>query len=157
MITSPTGPQTEQLAPAPTPSPSLQPFFSGKMPLPPSVNAAYKLIKSRDGMRIGPTPALMQFKADAALLLTNAYADWSLINAIRDAHRKTPLSVTIRVYFSTEWKRDLDGAIKYVIDAAFERIRLNDNLVVRVEAEKSVDPLEPRVEIDIACALPMSR
>jgi Holliday junction resolvase RusA-like endonuclease len=149
--------QTTEEIPANT-SIQPRPFFSGSMPIPPSVNGAYQIIQMREGsritgMRLGPTPALEQFKRDAALMLTQGFHDWSLINAIRQSKTKTPLAVRLQVYFSSEWKRDLDGIIKYAIDAAFARIELNDNLVVKVEAEKLVDPLEPRVEIEIRCLI----
>lgn len=155
MIDTPTEP-TKILTIVPPTAPAQKPFFSGRMPIPPSVNMAYQIIRDRDshervrGMRIGPTPALDQFKRDASLMLTQAYHDWSLINAIRESKRKVPLAVKIEVYFATEWRRDLDGVIKYAIDAAFERMQINDNQVVEIQAEKLVDVVEPRVEIEIS-------
>jgi Holliday junction resolvase RusA-like endonuclease len=142
----------------PTQTIQLRPFFTGTVPVPPSVNAAYQIVQMREGsrvtgVRIGSTDALEQFKKDAALMLTQGYHNWSLINAIRQSKIKTPLVVRLQAYFSSEWKRDLDGIIKYTIDAAFERLELNDNLVVKVEAEKLVDPREPRVEIEIRCVV----
>src|SRR6266704_2237731 len=80
-----------------------QPFFRGTMPVPPSVNMAYKLIHTKDSMRVGPTVYLKNFK---------------------DA-----------------------------VDAAFDRIDINDNQIVKLEAEKLVDMVEPRVEIEISCLL----
>jgi Holliday junction resolvase RusA-like endonuclease len=131
-------------------------FFNGTMPIPPSVNMAYTIIQTKDGIRVGPTPALKRFKDDAILMLSQAYHDWSMINAIREAKRKVPLHVVLRVYFPTEWKRDLDGIIKYAVDAAFDRIQLNDNLIIKLEAEKHVDPVQPRIEIEISriCIVP---
>ncbi len=99
-----------------------QPFFRGTMPVPPSVNMAYKLIHTKDSMRVGPTVTLKNFKDDAALMLSQAYHDYALINGIRASKYKVPLHVVLRVYFPTEWKRDLDGIIKYAVDAAFDRI-----------------------------------
>jgi len=128
------------------------PFFKGVTPLPPSVNAAYKIVRSRrDGSdRVGPTKELEQFKQDAALLLSQAEIDWSLVNAVRASRRKTPLRVVARVYFSTEWRRDLDGVIKYAVDACFARMELDDRLVTTLVATKHVDPLQPRIEIEIS-------
>lgn len=143
---------TEDIQPLPIPG-KLLPIFSGSMPLPPSVNGAYKIVRAGDFQRIGPTPALEQFKRDAALTLTQAQCDWSTINAVRESKRKVPLAVTLRVYFSTEWKRDLDDVVKYAIDAAFTRMQLNDNLIIQLEAEKLVDIVEPRVEIDVRCVV----
>lgn len=127
-----------------------KPFFSGSMPVPPSTNHAYMIVRTKSGSRVGPTDQLTVFKEGAALMLSQAYHDWSLINAIRTSKRKVPLSVKIDAYFSSEWKRDLDGIIKFSTDAAFERIQLNDNQVVSVQAEKHVAVDEPRVEIEIS-------
>ncbi len=138
----------------------LSPFFRGKMPLPPSVDNAYKIItiRTKNGpiTTLGATPALDQFKIGAAWMLTQAYADWSVIEAIKNnkiRSKKTPLAVHITVYFSTEWKRDLDGVFKFAIDAAFNKMGLNDNLVVSIEAEKLVDASDPRVEIEVRCVV----
>src|SRR6266568_8550031 len=107
-------------------------------------------------MRVGPTVYLKNFKDAASKMLSDhekTFHDWSLINAIRASKYKVPLYVVLRVYFPSEWKRDLDGIIKYAVDAAFDRIQLNDNQIVKLEAEKLVDLVEPRVEIEISCLL----
>src|SRR6266702_2912656 len=77
----------------------LLPFFSGKMPLPPSVDNAYKIItiRTKNGpvTTLGATPALEQFKIGAAWMLTQAHADWSVIDAIKNnkiRSKKTPLA-----------------------------------------------------------------
>ena len=138
----------------------LLPFFSGKMPLPPSVDNAYKIItiRTKNGpvTTLGATPALEQFKIGAAWMLTQAHADWSVIDAIKSSKNKSnkvPLAISMHVYFSTDWKRDLDGVFKFAIDAAFTRMQLNDNLVVSIEAEKLVDASDPRVEIEVRCVV----
>lgn len=136
-----------------------RPFFSGSMPLPPSIDDAYQVIKDYDenhrvrGSRIGPTPALDQFKHDAGLLLSQCYHDWSLINAIRSSKRHVPLAIELRVYFRTMWKSDLDNREKFAIDAVFERLDLNDNTVVDIHLVKDVDAVDPRVEIEVRCVL----
>lgn len=137
------------------------PFFSGVMPLPPSLNASYK---PRAGRRehesgIAGTPELDQFKCDAALMLANTQTtkiDWTILNKLREANSKkpqSPLAVTLRFYFATEWRCDLDDRIKAAIDAAFAKLGLDDRLVVRIEAEKLVDAMQPRCEIDVRCVL----
>ena len=135
----------------------LLPIFTGQMPLPPSTNSAYMVGKIHtekgDVYRIIPSPALEQFKSEAAFKLSQAHHDYATINAIRESKRKVPLAVVLRAYFATEWKRDLDGVIKFSIDAAFTRMQLNDNLIIQLEAHKFVDPQEPRVEIDVRCVV----
>jgi len=141
--------------------PMTEPFFTGVMPLPPSINGSYKPRGGRDTHEsaIAGTPELTQFKADAALMLSNqdtTTTDWTILNKLREANAKrcqSPLAVTLRFYFSTEWKRDLDGPIKAAIDAAFAKLELDDRLVVDIQAKKLVDPVEPRCEIDVRCVL----
>ena len=134
-------------------------FFRGWVPLPPSVNMAYKVItvmvKLLTGGRVkrhslGPTPELEQFKRDAACTLKQSYVDWRMVEQIREATRaKVPVEVFLWVYFETPWKRDLDGVLKFAIDAVFSYLGLNDNLVVHVESFKLVDRTCPRVELEV--------
>lgn len=137
------------------------PFFVGVMPMPPSLNASYKPRAGRKEHESGiaGTPELDQFKCDAALMLadqTTTKIDWTILSKLREANSRkpqSPLAVTLRFYFATEWRCDLDDRIKAAIDAAFVRLGLDDRLVVRIEAEKLVDALRPRCEIDVRCVL----
>lgn len=130
------------------------PFFIGSMWLPPSVNGSYQIIKASNGhATIGATPELEQFKEAAALTLTRATCDQAALQTILAAkakHKHIPLAVHLDAYFSTMWKRDLDGVFKAAIDAAFTSLGLNDNLMVRFSSDKLVDASNPRVEIFIA-------
>ncbi|MEO8956218.1 MAG: hypothetical protein ABI465_16825 [Ktedonobacteraceae bacterium] len=138
------------------------PFFSGTMPLPPSTNEAYRPICINGVYRIGPTAELELFKAAAAWKLTEAYCDWHTLDALRASKRKVPLAIELKAYFRTPWKRDLDGIIKFSIDALFVHLaksdtslrpRLNDNQVVDIHPVKLVDSTDPRVEISLSVAL----
>lgn len=136
------------------PALEIKPFFTGSVPLPPSVNQAYAVGVVNGHHRIVPSPLLEQFKEAAALLLPKSSRynlDLPVLQAIRSARVKTPLAVRLQVYFTTEWKRDLDGPLKFAIDAVFAFLGLNDNQVVRLEAEKLVDRAEPRIDIEIRC------
>ena len=129
-------------------------FFVGRCELPPGINASYKPGGKRNPI-IG-TEALHQFKDDAALLLSQGYHDWTLINALRISKRKVPLRMEIHFYFKSLWKQDIDGGEKAVIDAVFARLELNDNLVVDKHTTKEVDADNPRVEVEVYCFLPSS-
>jgi Holliday junction resolvase RusA-like endonuclease len=135
----------------------MQAFFTGRMELPPGINASYKRVSfKRDGEIIhtlGESESLHQFKRDAALQLSQGYHDWSLINAIRQSKRKVPLRMTITFYFKSLWKRDIDGGIKAVQDAVFSRLELNDTLIVKLNVEKYEDPEAPRAEVEVYCDL----
>jgi hypothetical protein len=138
------------------------PFFRGRMKLPPSVNEAYTLVRihPKDGEpfnRIGPSKKLERFKADAAAELLGATCDRSVVKAIYESYEKeryVPLVVSVRFFFREMWKRDVDGGLKFVVDAAFEAMGLNDKLVVKVrDLDKEVNRRDPHAEIDVCCLL----
>lgn len=132
----------------------LRPFYSASLPLPPGVNKSYKRVtyikKGKTIRALAATPELEQFKQDAMLLASQGFHDWELIDAVRSASPRTPLTVSIIFYFPTLWRKDVDGGVKAVIDCAFQRLGINDNLVKRLVVEKEVDHEEPRVEIEIS-------
>ena|SRR6266568_5122077 len=133
----------------------MQAFFAGYMDLPPGINASYK--PGSEEHPIVGTKELHQFKKDAALLLSQGYHDYSLINAIRESKRKVPLRVDLHFFFRTMWKQDIDGGIKACLDATFQRLELNDNLIVDLHVWKHADPIRQRAEIEVYCALPTSK
>ena len=133
----------------PIPPALIRPFLSGTLPLPPGVNRSYKPGSGRHPI-VG-TPALRQFKADAALLLSQSYHDWPQIEALRTSRRKTPLRMDIIFYFESLWRSDIDGKVKAVMDAVFCHLELNDVLVVEMPVFKKADPRNPRVEFEVCC------
>lgn len=132
------------------------PFFRGRIIVPPGVNASYKIIEYVDEerrlrRRIGPTPELEQFKQDAGWLLKQSRVDWDIVRAIKSARAHTPLAADLRFFFSTRWRRDIDGGVKAALDAAFAHLGLDDRLVVDLHVSKQVDALDPRVELEVSC------
>ena len=59
------------------------------------------------------------------------------------------LSLFIDFYFSTPMKRDLDGGLKIAQDAICESLEINDNRVVDIHLVKRIDPLRPRIEVQL--------
>lgn len=137
------------------PSNASSPFFVAELPLPPGMNASYKIANTRAGSHtIIHSAEAHDFNRDAALLLSQAYAcNQEIIDAIKKSKKKTPLLLTIFFYFPTLWKRDIDGPIKIVQDAVFRHLQINDNLVTCLIVEKHADKLNPRVEVSLSCIL----
>jgi Holliday junction resolvase RusA-like endonuclease len=132
-------------------------IFKGRMPLPPGINQSYKIVRVLNKKHelvqtIGPTPELEQFKLSASWMLLDAqnFQDRAAIQRVKALKAKTPLAVLLWFYFPTPWLRDVDGGIKAAMDATFKHIGLNDNMVVRVAAEKRVDRKDPRCEIEVS-------
>ena len=46
-------------------------------------------------------------------------------------------------------KRDLDGGLKITQDAICESLGINDNRVVDIHLVKRIDPLHPRIEVQM--------
>lgn len=134
----------------------LDAFFKASLPLPPSVNQSYKIVRLRNFIRIGSSSALEQFKRDAQLLLSQAQQNRDIIQAIQETnnqHRHVHLGMDMTVYFSTMWKRDLDGVVKAITDVVFAHLHMNDNQVVQLIALKQVDAQNPRVEVEVYCVV----
>lgn len=130
------------------------PIFSGRMPLPPGVNHQYQIVEMKDGKhRLADSREYREFKEKAGDELQLALCHVEVVEAIRKSKKeRVPLVVTIR-FFVKDWRRDVDGCVKAVIDQAFECMALNDNLVVRLQVTKEIDKFDPHAEIDVCCLL----
>ena len=63
------------------------------------------------------------------------------------------LSLSIRFYFKTALRRDLDGGLKIAQDAICQAISLNDNRITEIHLHKDLDATRPRME----CTLSLHR
>ncbi len=132
-----------------------EPFLVARLELPPGINASYKIVRNR---KIGcyylaHTPEGKQFLHDAALLLSQARRNDVLIEAIRNSKEHVPLSVELKFFFLTWWRRDVDGGIKIALDAVFKYLQLDDRLVTDLPVRKLVDAEYPRLEVSVAVDL----
>lgn len=59
------------------------------------------------------------------------------------------LSLFIDFYFKTPLRRDLDGGLKILQDTICDVLGTNDNRVVDIHLVKRIDPLNPRVEVQV--------
>src|SRR5262249_31661304 len=60
-----------------------------------------------------------------------------------------PLSMSLTYYFETPRKRDLDGGLKITLDALERALGFDDRDVVDLHLAKKIDPLYPRVEVEL--------
>jgi Holliday junction resolvase RusA-like endonuclease len=130
------------------------PILRAALPLPPGINHSYKIVRIGKAHRLAATPELKAFKDEARLRLyqQDAQLDWPTISAIRASKNKIALQATITFFLSTLWKTDVDAGIKAVIDASFDYMSLNDNLLVYLVTKKRTDAENPRCEIVIDLA-----
>ena len=65
------------------------------------------------------------------------------------AARRGYLALFIDFFFETPLRRDLDGGLKIAQDAICTALEVNDNRVVDIHLVKRIDPLNPRIEIEL--------
>ena len=63
-----------------------------------------------------------------------------------------PLALSIRFYFTSPLRRDVDGGLKIAQDALCEGIGLNDNRIIETHLYKDVDRTNPRIQLSLSMA-----
>ncbi len=66
------------------------------------------------------------------------------------------LSLSIRFYFKTALRRDLDGGLKIAQDAICQAISLNDNRITEIHLHKDLDATRPRMECTLTLHRPLT-
>ena len=66
------------------------------------------------------------------------------------------LSLSIRFFFKTALRRDLDGGLKIAQDAICQAISLNDNRITEIHLHKDLDADRPRMECTLTLHQPLA-
>ena len=64
------------------------------------------------------------------------------------------LTLSIRFYFTSALRRDVDGGLKIAQDALCEGLGVNDNRIVETHLYKHVDKTNPRIEVCLTSSHP---
>jgi crossover junction endodeoxyribonuclease RusA len=120
-----------------------------ELPLPPSINEQYatvggRRVLSRDSRR---------FKKEVGKTIRRLRTEGTIPSTLVVALRQGFVGLFIDFYFETPLRRDLDGGLKIAQDAICEALDVNDNRVVDVHLIKRVDPLQPRIEVELEAIL----
>src|SRR5215204_1662846 len=115
------------------------------LPLPPGVNNQYVSV-GRRRMLSGPAKT---FNRDVAKLIAAERTSGKLTTATERALADSLLGVYRVFFFETPHRRDLDGGLKICLDALARTIGFDDRAVVDLHLSKKIDPLRPRVEVEI--------
>ncbi len=118
------------------------------LPLPPSINNQYVTA----GRRRVLSKEAKAFHRDAGAVLRSMLQDGSISEEWLTSIREQPLACDLVFYFETPFKRDLDGGLKIALDAVCEILGLDDRYVVSLTLEKRIDPLHPRLELELGPA-----
>ncbi len=116
------------------------------LPVPPSVNHQYATV---NGRRLLSSEG-RAYKAHVGQLV------W--LTLTQSAHRATllprlkteSLALSIRFYFTSALRRDVDGGLKIAQDALCEGLGINDNRIVETHLYKDVDKANPRIEVALS-------
>ncbi len=115
------------------------------LPLPPSVNNQYVTV----GRRRVLSKSARGFRRSVAAIVRDGFSTGRINQPWIDAARGQPLACDLIFYFTTPYRRDLDGGVKIALDALFDALDLDDRYVVSITLTKQIDPLNPRAEVEL--------
>ena len=115
------------------------------LPLPPGVNHQY----TRVGNRRVLSKEHRTFKRAVRKKLGSLRTDNSLSDEFIHGLKQGFVGLFLDFYFKTPLKRDLDGGLKIAQDAILTPLGVNDNRVVDIHLVKRIDPLRPRLEVEL--------
>lgn len=115
------------------------------LPLPPGVNNQYVTVGRRRVLSAAAKGFHRDVKRVVSALRTKGAVTQDSERALSDAL----LGIYLTFYFETPLKRDLDGGLKITLDALGTCLGFDDRRVVDLHLTKRIDPLRPRVEVEI--------
>lgn len=121
------------------------------LPVPPSINHQYATV---NGRRLLSSTG-RAYKAQVGRQVWVMLAQSPCAPSFRERVRSGPLALSIRFFFPTSLRRDLDGGLKIAQDAICEGLDVNDNRIIETHLYKHVDKTNPRIEVSLSC-LPAS-
>jgi crossover junction endodeoxyribonuclease RusA len=120
-----------------------------ELPLPPSINQQYATVNGRRVL----SAASRKYKQEVRKAMRRLRAEGIISNALVAALRRGFVGLFIDFFFETPGRRDLDGGLKITQDAICEALGVNDNRVVDVHLVKRIDPLRPRIVVELEAIL----
>ncbi len=116
------------------------------LPVPPSINHQYATV---NGRRLLSSTG-RSYKALVSQHVWCALTQSTAQSSFKTRLHSTPLALSIRFFFSSALRRDLDGGLKIAQDAICEGLGLNDNRIIETHLYKHVDKADPRIELSLS-------
>lgn len=113
------------------------------LPVPPSINHQYATVNGRRLLSTAGRAYKAQVGQLVWLNLAKSPARATLLAGLQSAS----LALSIRFYFTSALRRDVDGGLKIAQDALCEGLGINDNRIVETHLYKHVDKANPRIEV----------
>ncbi|MEO5630939.1 MAG: RusA family crossover junction endodeoxyribonuclease [Nitrospiraceae bacterium] len=118
------------------------------LPVPPSVNHQYATVNGRRLI----SSAGRAYKAQVGQLVWLKLAQSTHRAALLARLQSDWLALSIRFYFTSALRRDVDGGLKIAQDALCEGLGINDNRIVETHLYKHIDKDNPRIEVRLTPA-----
>ena len=143
-------PRTVPISRMPPASPSPHPpteyhAVALTLPVPPSVNHQYATVNGRRLI----SSAGRAYKAQVGQLVWLKLAQSTHRAALLTRLQSEWLALSIRFYFTSALRRDVDGGLKIAQDALCEGLGINDNRIVETHLYKHIDKNNPRIEVHL--------
>jgi crossover junction endodeoxyribonuclease RusA len=133
--------------PSPTPHrPTESHAVTLTLPVPPSVNHQYATVNGRRLI----SSASRAYKAQVGQLVWLKLAQSTHRASLLAQLQSEWLALSIRFYFTSALRRDLDGGLKIAQDALCEGLGINDNRIVETHLYKHIDKDNPRIEVQLS-------
>jgi len=120
------------------------------LPVPPSINHQYATVNGRRLLSSTGRAYKAQVGQLVWLALLNSPDRAALLSQLQIAS----LALSIRFYFTSALRRDVDGGLKIAQDALCEGLGVNDNRIVETHLYKHVDKANPRIEVSLKTTSP---
>ena len=116
------------------------------LPVPPSINRQYATVNGRRLLSSTGRAYKTQVGQQVWIALAQSPARASLMAQLQSG----PLALSIRFFFTSALRRDIDGGLKIAQDALCEGLGVNDNRIVETHLYKDVDKTRPRIEVSLS-------
>jgi crossover junction endodeoxyribonuclease RusA len=120
--------------------------FRVTLPVPPSVNHQYATVNGRRLL----SSAGRAYKTYVGQQVWLALVQSPTKCSFRERFQAGPLALSIRFFFASALRRDLDGGLKIAQDAVCEGLGVNDNRIIETHLYKQVDKANPRIEVTLS-------
>ena len=125
--------------------------FRVTLPVPPSINHQYATVNGRRLL----SSAGRAYKTHVSQQVWLALTQSPTRGFLRERLHSGPLALSIRFFFASALRRDLDGGLKIAQDAVCEGLGVNDNRIIETHLYKQVDKANPRIEVSLSSVHPL--
>jgi crossover junction endodeoxyribonuclease RusA len=118
------------------------------LPIPPSINHQYATVNGRRLLSSSGRAYKTHVSQQVWVALAQSPCRSDLLRSLQSSR----LALSIRFFFTSALRRDVDGGLKIAQDALCEGLGLNDNRIIETHLYKDLDKVNPRIEVSLSAA-----